>query len=278
MSFRDYLRDLGLSENTIRVYSSTVRGLGKRLEKGKGVDEGLRKYLHKRIIRGRSYYTRYAIKHYLKYKNMPETVFMSLPKPKLGDSEVEVATYVDRNKIKQILWHLKKWPEKKYYVIAVIQAYCGTRPSETIKLNKKNFRMGDDNILTITVYGKGRKTRKTLIYPPMSTEVVHKYISNKGQYPFIFQTIKNIESQNALQAVLSVYKTYYLHVKESALAVGIDGFKPHDFRRNFADALLSNGNDIYTVQQALGHSDIKTTLIYLKNDVSRFKEALKDLY
>ena len=52
-------------------------------------------------------------------------------------------------------------------------------------------------------------------------------------------------------------------VRAAALQSGIQkNVSPHTFRHSFATHLLQNGYDIRTIQELLGHKDVKTTMIY----------------
>jgi integrase len=54
-------------------------------------------------------------------------------------------------------------------------------------------------------------------------------------------------------------------------------FKLHSLRHTFACRLIARGVDIYTVSKLLGHSDLKTTMVYAKVDLSSMQNAVNKL-
>lgn len=56
---------------------------------------------------------------------------------------------------------------------------------------------------------------------------------------------------------------------------GLQGFKLHSLRHTYATKLIEAGVDVLTVSKILGHSDIKTTMIYAKVRLGSMKSAAK---
>jgi integrase len=63
----------------------------------------------------------------------------------------------------------------------------------------------------------------------------------------------------------------------AASKAGLCEFKLHSLRHTFATRLIELGVDILTVSKLLGHSDIRTTMIYAKAGVGVLRDAVERL-
>ena len=52
-------------------------------------------------------------------------------------------------------------------------------------------------------------------------------------------------------------------------------FTIHGLRHTFATLMIEGGCDIYSLSKMMGHSDIKTTTIYLSASVEHLRDQMK---
>lgn len=124
---------------------------------------------------------------------------------------------------------------------------------------------------TIIIHGKGRKERQLFIlnkYVLSSLKnwlTIRKTSSPKCNNIFI-NKYGNPLSIHSIENIFRKYKTLSnINIKAT----------PHYLRHTFATNLLTNGADLCSVQEILGHSSISTTQIYLEISSNRKKQVLQ---
>ncbi|MBR5097902.1 MAG: tyrosine recombinase [Spirochaetales bacterium] len=132
---------------------------------------------------------------------------------------------------------------------------CGLRVSECASLKVNRYYSTEKKIV---VLGKGSKERMIPV-GDVAASYLETYISSvrprilgktKCAFLFISQERKAITRQEI-----------WYRLKKYCDLAGVDS-KVHTLRHSFATHLLQNGADLRSVQELLGHSDIRTTEIY----------------
>ncbi len=73
------------------------------------------------------------------------------------------------------------------------------------------------------------------------------------------------------------WKDLWLGLKKACRKAGLNDVTWHTFRHTFASRLNSDGADLVTVKELLGHSDIKTTMRYAHTNREAKRRAVRRL-
>jgi integrase/recombinase XerC len=152
------------------------------------------------------------------------------------------------------------WIGKRDAAILTLLYGAGLRIGEAISLNRRDLpESGEARTLTVT--GKGRKTRMVPLLPEI-VAAVRAYLAacpwgGTGSDP-LFMGAKG----GRLNARL-VQKS----MQSLRLALGLpETATPHALRHSFATHLLGAGGDLRAIQELLGHASLSTTQRYTDVD------------
>lgn len=146
-----------------------------------------------------------------------------------------------------------------------VSLFTGLRRGELTKL-----KWTDVNLETglITVHGPNTKNKKTRHIPLHSeaVEILKKWQEQIGSTGFVFSQTEDKQMQNV--------NTSWGNIRKAA---GIDDFRWHDLRHDFASKLVMESVDLNTVRELMGHSDIRMTLRYAHLAPEHKAEAINKL-
>jgi site-specific recombinase XerD len=151
----------------------------------------------------------------------------------------------------------------------------GLRVSELCSLSRSQVDLARREF---AVTGKGRKTRIVFLTPE-ATEKIGSYLNLRtDNLPAVFlshgpQSSKSDEiTGKGNTRRLTPWSVAHL-VRQYALRAGIvKRVTPHTLRHSFATTLLTNGADLRSVQELLGHASITTTQVYTHVTNQRLRE------
>lgn len=140
----------------------------------------------------------------------------------------------------------------------------GVRVSECVSLDKSDIDF-DNNELT--VLGKGNKERKVYLSDVAAMHLKQYLASRSDHDDALFIGRKGRLTKCGIECLLR-------RISDKS---GVPGVHPHRFRRTLATSLLNKGMDIVAVADLLGHSDIRTTQIYVSISQTSVKASYQKI-
>lgn len=162
---------------------------------------------------------------------------------------------VDREKLKNACCQLRDLALTEFLYAS------GLRVSEVISLDRSSI---DFVTREATVIGKGGKERRFYL-SEICAEYLRQYLNSRtDDNAALFVSAKSPYKRLTKEGVEFI-------VRSLGQKAGVSNVHPHRFRRTLATDLVRKGVPIQDVAQILGHSDLRTTQVYVALDQSTVK-------
>lgn len=275
-----------LQEQTLKAYSSDITNFLNYINKNKIEQIDILNYINylfdEKKLKDRSIKRKIiSLKIYFNFLE-DNSIIKTNPFNKLKfkfKQEKKLPKTLQKNEVKKLLettyneLNSSKTTYKKFETIRNISLLeilisTGIRIQEASLITLNDISLQEK---TIIIHGKGRKERQLFIlnkYVLSSLKnwlTIRKTSSPKCNNIFI-NKYGNPLSIHSIENIFRKYKTLSnINIKAT----------PHYLRHTFATNLLTNGADLRSVQEILGHSSISTTQIYLEISSNRKKQVLQ---
>jgi site-specific recombinase XerD len=212
----------------------------------------------RKIASIRSFFKYLTVKAHL----LDENPIADLDSPKIPKS---LPRYLTLDESQRLLKAIDGKNKTRDYCIICLFLNCGLRISEIVGLNVSDIR--DDSL---RVLGKGNKTR--IVYlNDACIYALNEYLNERKLIAAIDKNALFLSSRRKRMSTDAVHAM----VKKTLKAAGLDASKysSHKLRHTAATLMLSNGVDVRTLQEVLGHDHLNTTQIYTHVDNTELRIA-----
>ncbi len=194
---------------------------------------------------------------------------ISLPKDARREKTVK---FLNLEQIKKLLEapNTKKITGLRDRAILETLFSTGLRVAELISLNKEQFaNIKNKKDYELSIIGKGSRPR-TVYFSERALSWLKKYLeTRKDKEKPLFINYRAKKGSGSRLTSRSVERI----VKKHSIKAGIPIFTtPHTLRHSMATDLLSQGVDLRTIQEFLGHRNIGSTQIYTHVTNKRLRE------
>ena len=201
-----------------------------------------------------------ALKFYFEQVLHKEKFFIDIPRPKSKSTLPKVLSTKDIQKLFDVTTN------PKHKLMLQLCYGMGLRVSEIVKL--KITDIDSKRMQVLIENSKGKSDRYVNLPESVLTQLRSYYKDYKPKH-FLFEG--QYGGEYSIRSVQAVFKNG-MRLAKINKTVGI-----HSLRHSYATHLLEYGTDMAFIQKLLGHSDMKTTMIYAKvgkKEIQKVKSPL----
>ncbi len=165
---------------------------------------------------------------------------------------------------------------------AILESFfsTGMRIAELINLDREQFaNLQDNKELELGIIGKGKRPR-TVYFSSRALEWIKKYLKIRDEVcpkdeKALFVNFRSPDPARRRLTRVSIERL----VKKYVIMSGVPFFTtPHTLRHSMATDLLSQGADLRSIQEFLGHQSITTTQIYTHVTNKRLRDIHRQFH
>lgn len=162
---------------------------------------------------------------------------------------------------------LKEFNQKRFLMIFWLLYYSGARVNELSQIKYSHIKEIIQNGETVIVTYK-TKNKRILYFSDQATKEAKKYFDlPEDENNYVIASWNNSKNRMHEISLINLVNKYMKKV------LG-EGFTSHSFRQGLLTEMGSRSINPKIIQSFIGHSDVKTTLRYIKPTAADVKMAL----
>lgn len=204
-----------------------------------------------------------ALRSFLRYLIKNDIATLEPSKIDLPKAESRSLKFLEREQVERLVTATDTSKEEGIRDRTILELLfsTGLRVSELVKLNRDQINLDRKEF---GIIGKGGRARLVFVSDRAAQWIKNYLDARKDKYKplFIRYSGRIIEENNGEKMRLtarSIERIVKKYVLQSRIPVDAT---VHTLRHSFATDLLTNGADLRSVQEMLGHKNISTTQIY----------------
>jgi integrase len=262
------IKNTNLLENSIELYVRTAARFCR--EHNEITRQTLNEFISKSFRKSRSYYVKYALREFLRYKKKGK-LYRGLVSVK-ERPRVRRGTYAQPEILETLFGAIDN---REHSDKARIQYATFARAFEIISIREEGIEWDyKPNVIKIIVTKKGGHEDNIFLDRKTFEPILRRYTKGRPGYLFLHRSLSYASEEVRARAINTARQAYYRAIQRAAAAVGLKGFGTHDLRRNAAERAKKDNVNPFVLKKIMRHARMETTIRYLDEGSEDVEQAM----